>query len=178
MPLKIWSRKGETTLWEKVPIALNDMLDLFQQSSSGLQQKVNSAILQVQTSKFGIGANSKQAETSFGKKTAQNIDRIKNNPLAVNVTLLMIYWEVIPLMINVGPITLWDMFKTLCTGTTVAEFNGILFKASRKTLEFTQAYFNEKIFLVDEKSDEVNAWKEKQETRKMDRQGYTVTAYP
>ena len=53
-------------------------------------------------------------------------------------------------MIDVGPITAWELFKMICTGTAVIEFNGILFKASLKTFEFIQADFKEKICLIDE----------------------------
>ena len=90
---------------------------------------------------------------SFGKKTGQNIDRIYNNPLSIIVTLLTIYQEVLPLMINVGPITPWELFNTLFTGMAVAEFNDISFKSRGKTFEFILAYLNEKIFIVDENSD-------------------------
>ena len=72
----------------------------------------------------------KQAGTSFGKKTAQKLDLIENNPLAVIVTLLTIYQELIPSIIDVVPITPWELFKILCTGPAVAEFNDIFFKAS------------------------------------------------
>ena len=47
------------------------------------------------------------------------------------------------------------MFKTLCTGTLVAEFNENFFKASGKTFEFIQADFNEKICIADENPNEV-----------------------
>ena len=90
--------------------------------------------------------------TYFRKKTALKLDRIKNNPLSVIVTLLTIYQEVIPSMINVGPITQWELFKTLFTGTAVAEFNDIIFKASGKTFEFIPEDFNSKICLADENS--------------------------
>ena len=58
-------------------------------------------------------------------------------------------------MIDVGQINPWDLFNTMCTGTAVADFIDILFKASGKTFEFIQADFNEKSCLTDEKSDEV-----------------------
>ena len=48
----------------------------------------------------------------------------------------------------------------LFTGTAVVEFNDILFKASRRTFEFVEADFNEKICLTDGKPEEVSAWKE------------------
>ena len=47
------------------------------------------------------------------KKTAQKLDLIKNNPLEVIATPFTIYQEVIPLMIDVGPINPWELFKTL-----------------------------------------------------------------
>ena len=161
MPLTIQLRKGEKARQEKVPIALNSVLDFYRQSRSDLQHKGNLVILQVHTAHIGIGANLKQAGTSFRKKTAQNIDRIENKSLSVIVTLLMIYQEVLPSMIDVGPITPWGMFKMLCTGTEVTEFNKILFKASGEIFEFNQADFNKNICLIDEKSKEVKAWKEK-----------------
>ena len=83
----------------------------------------------------------------------------------------MIYWEVLPSMIDMGPINMWDMFNMLCTSTD------ILFKASRKTFEFIQEDFNEKICLADEKSEEVKVRKEKNDKQKLERQGYPVTAY-
>ena len=64
-------------------------------------------------------------------------------------------------MIDVELITPRKLFKTLCMGTAFAEFNNILFKASRKQFEFIQADFNKKIYLTDERSNEVKAWKEK-----------------
>ena len=104
-----------------------------------------------------VGVNAKQTRTSFGKKKAQKFDCIKNNPLAVILTVLIIYQEVIPSMIGVVPITPWELFKALCIGMGVAEFNNILFKASGKTFEFVQANINEKICLVDESSGVVPA---------------------
>ena len=99
--------------------------------------------------------------TSFGKKTAQKLDWIENNPLAVILTLLTIYREVLPSMIDVGPITPCELFKTPCMGTAVDEFNNIHFKASRKTSKFIQTDFNENICIAtDEKSDYVKARKE------------------
>ena len=65
------------------------------------------------------------------------------------------------MMIDVGTITPWYLFKMMFTGIPVAEFNVILFKASGKTFEFIQADFNEKICIADENYDEVKAWKEK-----------------
>ena len=64
-------------------------------------------------------------------------------------------------MIDMGQINPRELFKTMCTGPAVAEFNDILFKASGKTFEFIQADFNEKICLVDENFDEVKARKER-----------------
>ena len=68
-------------------------------------------------------------------------------------------------MIDAVPVTPWDMFKTLLTGTSVAEFNVILFKASRKCFEFIQADFNEKIYLTDESSNGVKSWKGKKKRK-------------
>ena len=51
----------------------------------------------------------------------------------------------------------WEMFKTTCKGTAVAEFNEILFNTSGKIFEFIQEYFNEKICLADKNSEEVKA---------------------
>ena len=93
--------------------------------------------------------------TYFGNKTAQNLDHIKNNPLAVCVTLLTIYWGVLTSNIDVGPITLWEIFKMMCTGTTVDKFNNILFKVSGKTFEFIREDYNRKICLADQNSEEV-----------------------
>ena len=61
----------------------------------------------------------KQARKFFGKKTAQKLGCIENNPLSVIITFLTIYQEVLHSMVDVGPITLWEMFKTLCMGTEV-----------------------------------------------------------
>ena len=47
----------------------------------------------------------------------------------------------------------------LCMGMVVAEFNDVIFKSSRKTFNFIQVDINKKICIVDEKSDEVKAWK-------------------
>ena len=94
--------------------------------------------LQVHTSHFEIGVNPKQAQTSFRKKTLQKLNNIKNNPLAVIVTLLTIYWELFSSIIDVVPITPWELFKTPCMGTAVAKFNDILFKSSGKIFEFIQ----------------------------------------
>ena len=90
MPLTIWLHKGEKAFREMVPITLNDVLDFYRQISSNLQHKGNLVSLQVQTAHFGIGANPKQAGTSFRNKTAKNIDHIENNPLAIFITLLTI----------------------------------------------------------------------------------------
>ena len=177
MPLTIRLCKVEKALWEKVPIALNNVLNLYRHSIFDLQHKGNLVSLQVQTAHFGIGLNEKQAGKSFGKKISQKLDRIENNPLAVIVTFLTIYRQLIHSIIDVGPITPWDMFKMLCTGMAVTEFNDILFKASGKTFEFIQAYFNENICLAYESSDEVNSWKERNYRRKLERQRYPVTAY-
>ena len=78
-------------------------------------------------------------------------------------------------MINVGPITTWDLFNMLCTGTAVTEFIDILFKDSGETFEFIQKYFNEKTCLADENYEEVKAWKEKNDKNNLEIQGYPVT---
>ena len=62
-------------------------------------------------------------------------------------------------MIYVGPVTPWKLFNILCSGTAVASFDDIIFKASRETFKFIQANFNENICHVDKISDEVKAWK-------------------
>ena len=100
-----WLFQGKKARLEKVFIALNNVLNLSRQSSSYLQQKVKSVSLQVQTAHSVIGVNAKQAETSFGNKEAQKLNHIENNPLAVIVTLIIIYKHVIPSIIYVGPIT-------------------------------------------------------------------------
>ena len=41
-------------------------------------------------------------------------------------------------MIDVGPITLWELFKTLCTGNELMEFNYIIFKVSGKTFRISK----------------------------------------
>ena len=130
------------------PIALKDVLNFYQQSRSDLKHKGKSVSVQVQTAHFGIGANVKQAGMYFWKKTAQKLDCIKNSPLSIIIAVLKIYWEVIPLMINVGPITTWELFKMLCTGTAVAEFNEILLKVSADFFEFIQVDFKKKICLT------------------------------
>ena len=106
---------------EKYPIALNDVTDFHCKISSDLKHKGNLVSLQVQTALFGIGENSKQSGMSFGKKTAQKLNPIEKPPLTVVVTVLMIYWEVIPSMIYMVLIPMWDMFKALFTGTAVAD---------------------------------------------------------
>ena len=87
------------------------------------------------------------------------------------------YQGAIPSMIDVGPITPWELFKTLCMGTALVGFNDILFKAKGGTFEFIQVYFNEKICLADKKYAEVKSWKEKNNKRNLEKQGYPVTAY-
>ena len=101
------------------------------------------------------------------------IDPIDKNPLVIIVTLLTIYQELLPSIIDVGLITPCELFKTLCTGTAVAEYNDILFKASGEMFGFIQANFNKKTCLLDEDSKEVKAWKK----MKLYKQGYLVTAY-
>ena len=87
------------------------------------------------------------------------------------------YQELISSMIGVGTITMWGLFKMMCTGMEVAEFNNILFKASGKNFEFIQENFNKKICLVDENSEEFNAWKEENDLQKLESQGNPVAAY-
>ena len=111
------------------------------------------------------------------KNTVQKLDRIEKKTLAEIVTLLTIYREVLLSIIDVGPITPWELFNTLCTGMSVAEFNEILFKAIGKTSDFVQEDFNEKICLTYENSKEVRAWKEKTDKQNLERKGYPVTTY-
>ena len=94
----------------------------------------------------------------FRKNTAQNLDCIENPRLAGITNLVGIYWEVTPSMIDVVSITTWELIKTLCKGTSVAEFNDIVFKASGKTFYPIQADFNENIYNKDENFDEVKFW--------------------
>ena len=94
MPLTIQVWKGKRALREKVPTALNDVIDFPLKKISNLQHKCNTVSLQVQTAQFGIGDNEKQAGTSLRKKIAQTIDHDENNPLSGIVTLFTIYWEV------------------------------------------------------------------------------------
>ena len=62
-------------------------------------------------------------------------------------------------MIDVVPITLWELFKTLCTGNELMEFNYIIFKVNGKNFAYIQTDINEKICIVtDENFDEVKAW--------------------
>ena len=71
-------------------------------------------------------------------------------------------------MIDFGLINQWELLKTFFTGTSVVEFNYILLKASGKNFEFIQTDFNDNICIsTDEKSDEVNAWKNNKK-RKLD----------
>ena len=105
MPLTIRLHKGDKALQEKAPMLLNDVIDLSRQRSSDLKHKRYLVSLQVQTAHFGIGANAKQAGTSFREKKAQNLDRINKNPLAAIITLLIIYREVIHSVINKIPIS-------------------------------------------------------------------------
>ena len=74
----------------------------------------------------------KQSGTSFGKKIAKKLNRTENNPLDIIVTLLTIYRESLPSIIDVVPITMWEIFKTTYTGMELMDFNKILFKASQK----------------------------------------------
>ena len=115
MPPTVWFRKGKKDHWEKFPITLNDVIDIYRQRSSGLQNKSNSVSVQVQTAHFGNGENSKQAGTSFEKKTGQKLECIENNPLSIILTFLTIYWEVLTSMIDVGPITPWERSRNLTT---------------------------------------------------------------
>ena len=132
---------------------MNNVIYFYRQISSDLKHKGNLVSLLVQTANFWTVANTKQVGKSFGNKTAQKLNRIENNPLDVIVTLLTIYLEVIPSMIDVVLINPWEMFKMLCTGMAVAGFNDTLFKASGKTFEFIQADFNKKICLADKISE-------------------------
>ena len=84
--------------------------------------------------------------------TAQKLGHIEKKNLAVIVTLLTIYWEVVFSMIDVVLITPWELLKMLYTGMAVTEFSDIFFEASGKTFEFVQADFKEMIFLADENS--------------------------
>ena len=65
----------------------------------------------------------------------------------------------------------------LCTGTAVAEFNEILFKAIGKFFEFIQADFNKNICPADKNSEEVKDRKGENDKRKLERQGRPVTDY-
>ena len=96
---------------------------------------------------------------SFGNKTAQKLNSIKKKKLSAIINLLAINREVLPLTIDVGPITPWELFKTLWMGTVVAEFNNLLFRSSRKTFKFIQVDFKKKMCIAYEKSNEVKAWK-------------------
>ena len=90
------------------------------------------------------------------------IDPIDKNPLVIIVTLLTIYQELLPSIIDVGLITPCELFKTLFMGTAVAESNDILFKVRGNVFEFIQTDFNNNICIsTHEKSDEVKAWKKK-----------------
>ena len=91
MSLTIWLCKGKKGLREKFHISLNDVLSFYRKSRSNLQHKCNSDSLQVQTAHFVIVVNEKQLGTSFGKKTAQKLGHINNNPLDVIITLLTLY---------------------------------------------------------------------------------------
>ena len=57
MPPTVHSCKGKKARREKVTIALNDVLNFYQQNSSDLQHKGSSVSLQVQTAHFRIGVN-------------------------------------------------------------------------------------------------------------------------
>ena len=112
--------QGREGFPEKVSIMMNDVHDFYWKSSSNLKHKSNLVRIQFQTAHFGIRANQKQAGTSSRKKRVQKLEHIKNNPLAVIVTLLTIYPEAIPLMINVGLINTRALFKNMCTRMPVA----------------------------------------------------------
>ena len=83
------------------------MLNFYWKIISDLKQKVNLVSLQVQIAHFLIAENPEQTGKFFGKKTVQKLGRNENNPLAVIVTFLTIYWEVLPSMIDVVTITPW-----------------------------------------------------------------------
>ena len=171
-------RKGEKARRENVPIALNDVQDHLRQVSSEMSNKGNVVTLSVQTCHFGTGASNKQSGTSFGKKVAHKLDRIENNPLPVISTLLTVYRELLPAMVDVGPITAWELFKTLCTGTAVAEFNSILERASAKTYLQIEQEFNREICKeTDKESDKAKAWIKKNQERKDSRRGYPIADY-
>ena len=143
-----------------------------------MQSKDNIVTLSIQISHFGTGASNKQARTSFGKKVAKKLDRIENNPLTVSVILLFVYRELLPSMIDVGPVPTWELFKTLCPDTAVAIFNEILFNASHRTFLVIDSEFNKKIVDAPDKSgSEVKNWIKKNEKRKDDRQGYPLPNY-
>ena len=57
MPPTVHSCKGKKARREKVTIALNNVLNFYQQNSSDLQHKGSSVSLQVQTAHFRIGVN-------------------------------------------------------------------------------------------------------------------------
>jgi hypothetical protein len=170
-------RKGEKHRRENVPIGLNDVQDFYRQVNSDMQNKGATVSLTVQTSHFGIGASNKQSGTSFGKKTAHKLDRIENNPLSLITTLLFVYRELLPSMIDVGPVTAWELFKTMCTGTAVAEFNEILFRSSWDTHSTIDKEFNATIVTGKEEDEVVKEWKQKNLKRETERAGYPVSNY-
>ena len=64
-------------------------------------------------------------------------------------------------MIDVGQITPCELFKMICTGTGVADFNDIIFKASGETSEVIQVDFNKNICIANENYYEFKAWRDK-----------------
>ena len=81
------------------------------------------------------------------------------------ITLLTLYHKLLPLVVNVVPIPLWEFFKILCVGTEVAEFKDMFFKARGETFKVIQADFKEKIRFTDETL--MKSGLEKNEKRKM-----------
>ena len=110
-----------------------------------MQSKGNAVTLSIQTNHFGSGTSNKQAGTLFGKKVAHKLDRIENNLLAVSVTILFVYQELLPSMMDVGSVSTWELFKILYTCTAVAKFNKILFNVSRPAFLVIDSELNKKI---------------------------------
>ena len=81
-------------------------------------------------------------------------------------------------MIDVWPITLWGLFKTMFIGSAVVEFNVTLLMCNGKQFDHIKIDLNEGICITtDENSNEVEIWIEKNNKRNMDMQGYPVTDY-
>ena len=77
-------------------------------------------------------------------------------------------------MIDVGPINLWELFKTMCMGTAVAEFNDILFKASRKKSSSSKNISKRRSAL--QMDTPKKSRPEKYDKQKLERQCYPVTS--